>query len=330
MGRFSTRDIVVVGASVGGVRALLELAAALPADFAASLLAVLHVGSHKSDLPAMMSSRGPLRCIHPSNGAPLAQRTIYLAPPDHHMLVEGDSVQLTRGPKEHHTRPAIDPLFRSAALAHGPRVIGVVLTGRLDDGTAGLQTVKACGGAAVVQDPAEAVEPSMPSSALRHVKVDHCVPLARLGETLVRLTKEPMEEPARVSVARIAKEHAVSKGGIDSMKELSGIGKPSVFSCPDCSGVLFEIRADAPARFRCHTGHAYSLLTLADAHAMAAEEAQWKAIRALQERDALMRRLAEQCRDDGQMGLALEHDAAATTAAHRAEQLRSIVDTDPE
>ena len=186
------RDIVVIGASAGGVNALLSLAQALPPGFPAAVLIVLHIGSHRSMLPELLTSSGSHRAIHPQDGEPLAPGTIYVAPPAHHMLIEGDVVRLTRGAKEHHARPAIDPLFRSAALAHGPRVIGVILTGRQDDGTAGLRAVKACGGITVVQDPADAEEPGMPTSALRHVQVDHCVPLRLLGDVLARIAGQPI------------------------------------------------------------------------------------------------------------------------------------------
>ena len=185
------RDLIVVGASAGGVSALLALCAQLPADLPAAVLIVLHIGTHTSVLPALLTSRGNDRAVHAEHGQRIEPGTLYLAPPDHHMLVEDGRIRLTRGPKEHHTRPAIDPLFRTAALDYGPRTIGVVLTGRLDDGTAGLQAIKDRGGLAVVQDPADAEHPSMPRSALQSVRVDGCVPLAELGQTLARWLQAP-------------------------------------------------------------------------------------------------------------------------------------------
>jgi two-component system chemotaxis response regulator CheB len=183
--------VVVVGASVGGVAALLQIASALPADFAAPMLVVLHIGEQRSILPALLARQTPLGVSHARDGDTVRPGHVYIAPPDQHMFLMGDRILLTRGPKEHHTRPAIDPLFRSVALARGPEVIGVVLTGNLDDGTAGLQAIKARGGIAVVQDPEDAVAPSMPSSALRYVDVDHCVPLRLIPELLTSLAAEP-------------------------------------------------------------------------------------------------------------------------------------------
>lgn len=188
--------LVVIGASTGGVSALLELARGLPRFFPAPVCIVQHVGSHPSLLPELLRLRGPNHAMHAEHGQRMNTGTLHVAPPDHHMLVEGDRLLLVRGPKENHARPAIDPLFRSAALQHGARVIGVVLTGQMDDGTAGLKAISQCGGTAIVQDPEDAVEPQMPRSALAQVAVDHCVPLAQMAELLVRLVGEPEPPPA--------------------------------------------------------------------------------------------------------------------------------------
>lgn len=179
--------IVVVGASQGGVATLQRLVAGLPPDFAAAVFVVLHTGAHKSELPHLLNHAGPLPAAHPRTGDPIQSGHIYVAPPDYHLIVERGHVQLMKGPKENWARPAIDPLFRSAARAYGRNVIGVILTGALNDGTAGLFEVKERGGTTVVQDPDDAENPSMPRSALAHVRVDHCVPLSRLPQLLVRL-----------------------------------------------------------------------------------------------------------------------------------------------
>lgn len=179
--------IVVIGASTGGVKAIGVLAAALPADFAAAVLVVLHIGAHKSVLPWLLNRRGLLPARHPEDRDPIRPGHIYVAPPDHHLLVEPGHVRLSRGPRENWARPAVDPLFRSAARAYGPGVVGVVLTGGLNDGTAGLFEVKQRGGLTIVQDPADAISPSMPRSALRHVAVDHCLPLVDIPTLLAEL-----------------------------------------------------------------------------------------------------------------------------------------------
>ncbi|MBI5277225.1 MAG: chemotaxis protein CheB [Burkholderiales bacterium] len=180
-------QVVVIGASAGGVAALLEICAALPPFFPAPICVVQHVGSQPSMLPELMRHRGPNHAMHGAEGLKLATGTIYVAPPDQHMLLDGDRIRLAHGPKENHARPAIDPLFRSAALSWGPRVIGVILTGLMDDGSAGLADIRAGGGTTIVQDPTTAAEPEMPGSALRNVAVDHCVPLAAIPGLLARL-----------------------------------------------------------------------------------------------------------------------------------------------
>ena len=192
MNVFTAQPIIVMGASAGGVSAILDLAAMLPCDFPAPILFVQHIGAHRSELWKLMSTRGPNVAVVASDGDVPRPGTIHIAPPDQHMLLDGHVIRLSRGPKEHHARPAIDPLFRSAALDYGPRAIGVVLTGMLDDGSAGLRAIKDCGGTAVVQDPADAQAPSMPRSALACVEADHVVPLAALGPLLYELASRPV------------------------------------------------------------------------------------------------------------------------------------------
>lgn len=181
---------IAVGASTGGVAAMREIAAGLPADFPIPVLVTIHIGPHRSYLADILQDSGPLPCKQAEAGEPILGGVIYVAPPDHHLVVEAGRAELVRGPKENWARPAIDPLFRSAALEYGPELVAVVLSGKLNDGTAGLYEVKRRGGATVVQDPSDAQEPSMPRSALRHVDVDYVVPLARLPSLLVALTVE--------------------------------------------------------------------------------------------------------------------------------------------
>lgn len=253
---------IVIGASSGGVAALLELAAALPAALNAVIGVVLHVGSRASIMPELLSRRAPWPALHPRDGQPLEPGKIFVAPPDHHMLFTQGAIRLSRGPRENHARPAVDPLFRSAALEWRERTIGVVLTGALDDGTAGLAAVKACGGLAIVQDPATALEPSMPSSALAHVAVDHCLPLADIAPALARLVHEH-REPAPPA-PDVLREHAIFEGK-QPMENLAAAGTPSALTCPDCGGGLWEINDAKPLRYRCHTGHGFSALSLENA-----------------------------------------------------------------
>ncbi|HRO58279.1 MAG TPA: chemotaxis protein CheB, partial [Burkholderiaceae bacterium] len=257
--------IVAVGASVGGVEALTRLASRLPGDFPGVILVVLHVGAYPSMLPSLLSEAGPLPAVHASDGQPLEPGRIYIAPPDHHLLVDGEYARLSRGPKEHHTRPAADTLFRSVALACGPRVVGVVLTGQLDDGTAGLQAIKACGGLSIVQDPREAPAPSMPLSALEYVDVDHCLPIDAIAAMMVTLAHEPAPAAAPPPPRELEREHELTTTGQIAMDEIEEIGQPSKLSCPDCGGVLWSIKDSQPPRYRCHTGHGFTQRSLGNA-----------------------------------------------------------------
>jgi two-component system chemotaxis response regulator CheB len=285
--------LVLIGASAGGVSALIRIAQALPPLFPAPICVVQHIGNHPSLLPDLLRFRGANHAMHAEDGQRLTTGTIHVAPPDHHMLIEGDLLRLSHGPKENHVRPAIDPLFRTAALDHGPRLIGVVLTGQLDDGTAGLKAIKACGGTAVVQDPLTAEVPQMPSSALAHVDVDHIVPLAEIAPLLVRLVGAPAQrvKQGHTVPEHVQREAAINRGAA-TMENLSAIADPSTLTCPDCGGGLWELREQKPLRYRCHTGHAYSPLSLASAQQESAEHALWASIRALRERQLLLRRLA--------------------------------------
>jgi two-component system chemotaxis response regulator CheB len=290
---------IFIGASSGGVYAMLELAAALPANFPVPVFLVQHIGAHRSQLAQLLNARGPNLAVEARDGDAPAAGTIHVAPPDHHMLLEGGVIRVKRGPKEHHARPAIDPLFRSAALEMGAAAIGVVLTGLLDDGSAGLRAIKDCGGSAVVQDPADAFEPSMPRAALSVVRADHVVPLSRMAGVLLALAGAevgaPGQPPCEPSPA-LRQEHAAGEGG-HTMEKLKEIATPSTFSCPDCGGVLFELDDKRPVRYRCHTGHAFSLRSLAATQEQVTDAALWTGLRVLQEKEAILRRLADAQRE---------------------------------
>lgn len=317
------RDIVAIGASAGGVAVLLDLARALPRNFPASLLVVQHIGAHPSALPELLSSVGANPAVHARNGESLEHGRIYVAPPDQHLLVVGGHVRLTHEAKENHARPAIDPLFRSVAINHGPRVIGVLLSGRLDDGTAGMQAIKACGGTTIVQDPANAEEPGMPSSAMDNVHIDHVVRSDTLASTLSTLVREPAATAMEVP-RRLACEYHLSLGEGDDMENLDAIGTPSKITCPECSGVLWEITGAKPRRFRCHTGHAYTEGTLEHTQRMRMDEALWIALRAMQEREYLLRSMAQIHRSLGS-GDADRLETEAEHLAQRAVQLQRMV-----
>ena len=322
--------VIVVGASQGGVPALMQLASALPADLAAPVLVVLHIGEHRSILPALLARDASVRTSHAQDGETIRAGHVYVAPPDHHMLLVGEKITLTRGPKEHHTRPAIDPLFRSAALAHGSDVVGVVLTGNLDDGTNGLQVIKERGGIAVVQDPDDAEVRSMPVSALRYVDVDHCLPLPLIPMLLTTLAAAPPRPAVQTTESVSAHEQALTLREGDAMEHLESIAEPSTFVCPECHGALWKVLDSRPQRYRCHTGHAFTSRTLQDSLAVASDEALWSSFRALQERQMLLQYMAEHDRAVGEARSAERFAAAAERLERQAEVLRGLIEKSPD
>lgn len=326
----ANHDVIVVGASMGGVEALSALAEQLPRDLPAAVLMVLHLAAQqKSLLPQILSRRSPLPVSHPEDGEALKPGHIYVAPADHHLVVEPGKVRLVKGPKENGHRPAVDTLFRSAARAYGPRVVGVVLTGALDDGTAGLLAVKKQGGIAVVQDPRDAFCPDMPRSALEYVAVDHCEPLRELGPLLERLVATPVKlrGPKPTPPSRQLSEEV--KSMTIETQTLSGAppeyGEPSHFSCPDCGGVLFEMDDEGLLRFRCRTGHGYTSEALAAGQQAGVEEALWAAMRALEESAALSRRMAAQARERNHAHTAQRFDERAKATEAQVLVLREVV-----
>jgi len=313
--------IIVVGASAGGVEAVRSLAAALPADFPAPLFVVLHIGAHKSELPSLLNQSGPLRAVHPGNGDPIRPGRIYVAPPDHHLLVEPGRVRLTKGPRENWARPAVDPLFRSAARSYGTGVVGVVLTGGLNDGTAGLYEIKRAGGTAVVQDPDDAVEPGMPRSALEHVAVDHCLPLARLPGLLARLAMRGAAE-APLDQARPAPAERQGEGMTAEYK----LDRPVAVTCPDCGGALRRTELGTLTRFGCHIGHVYTAEVVVAAQFTALERHLEAAMRSLGERGELCRQMADKARASGGAPAAAPWDAAMREAKERTVVLRRLLE----
>jgi two-component system chemotaxis response regulator CheB len=251
---------------------------------------------------------------------------VYVAPPDRHLLVEPGRMRVTKGPREHRFRPAIDPLFRSAAQVFGPGAIGVILTGNLDDGTAGLWTIKKLGGIAIVQDTAEAMFPSMPQHALDNVAVDHMVPIARMPSLLVELTTEfppavePVPVPEYIDVeVNIAKEKNPRDAGMEK------IGKPSPYACPDCHGVLLEFEEGGRVRFRCHTGHAYSADSLMAAMNEAIEHAMATAVRSVEEGRLLMDEVASDLEHRDELDAAARLRESSKRAKHKVEVMNALL-----
>ncbi|HZS85417.1 MAG TPA: chemotaxis protein CheB [Stellaceae bacterium] len=283
-------DIVAIGTSAGGFHTLQSLLRGLPAELPAAVFIVMHVGS-TSHLAQLLDQAGPLRVKEAECGEPIVPGRVYVAGPGRHLLLHDGHILLRRGPRENMARPAIDPLFRSAACSFGARVVGVVLSGALNDGTAGLMAVKRCGGVAVVQDPADAAVPSMPQSALRHVEVDHCVPIAAMPDLLARLAAEPAGKTPEIPL-EIRIEAAIAAQELSDMSQNDRLGKPSRFGCPECRGTLWEIADGGTLRYRCHVGHAYSGEALLAAQASDVHKLLRTLLRSHQERAELARRVA--------------------------------------
>jgi two-component system chemotaxis response regulator CheB len=325
----SARDIIVIGASVGGIEALRTIAGGLPKDLPAAVFVVLHTSPEAPGILADILDRaGALPALFAVDGERILPGRIYVAPPDKHLVVEPNRVRLTRGPKENRFRPAVDPLFRSAAQVYGPRVIGVILTGYLDDGTAGLWAVKQLGGTTIVQDPHEALAPSMPASAMRQVRVDHCLPVEEIAPLLVRLTGQPLEEEGVYEVpkamdieVRIAKEDTALDAGVLKL------GEPSYYACPECHGVLLQLKEEKRIRFRCHTGHAYSVESLLAEITEGVEDSIWNAIRSAEESVLLLRHMAEHLAGSEDGHTAEEFLARAQEAQRQADLVRQAVMT---
>lgn len=319
--------VVAIGASTGGLAPLVALIAQLPRDFPAPVLVVQHIGPYRSGLARRLAEGGLLPARDACDGEPLRPGVVYVAPADAHLLAGPRRLRLSHGPRVNHTRPAIDPLLRTCALAHGPRAIGVVLSGRLDDGTAGLQDIKLCGGLAIVQDPGSAEAREMPMSALDNVAVDHCLPPEAIGQLLVRTVAQP--PPAlhwpEAAVARIRREQAASEGR-DTMAFLCADADPSLQTCPDCGGTLWQVRGSRPPRYACHTGHVFSLHTLARAQYTESEHVLRSAVRALRERAALQRELEALERQRGNARAALQAGHEAHAARHQADALVRLIE----
>jgi len=304
-------DVITIGASAGGIEALQHLVRGLPADLPASVCIVQHISADGPDLlPAILSRAGSLPAVSCEDKMLLEKGHIYVAPPDHHLIVERGRLRLSRGPKENRHRPSIDVLLRSAAVAYGPQVIGVILTGMLDDGTAGLLAIKQCGGITVVQEPRDALYPSMPQSAVEHVAVDYTVPLAELSAVLVKVALQQVEENVPMRIPQLLAQEVQ----IAAMNELylhthdTHFGTASVYSCPDCGGVLEERQDGTLLRFRCQVGHAFSADSLLSEQPAALEKAMWMALKTLREREHLSRRMHEQAQQAGLTSLTRRYE----------------------
>jgi two-component system chemotaxis response regulator CheB len=317
----------VIGASAGGVGSLQRVVEHVPAEFPPAILIALHLPDGiRSMLPAILARAGNLPASQAAHGDRIQGGHIYVAPSGFHLTVEGGRMNVTRGAREHGHRPAIDPLFRSAALTYGPRAIGVILSGLLYDGTVGLREIKRAGGLAIVQDPKDTEWPSMPQSALNHVKVDYCVPATQIGTLLQEVvmarsrseTEMPTDDDDKVASEEL-RELTMHRD------ERQHPGEPSPYSCPECGGVLWELKDGELLRFRCRVGHAYTNETLTTDQALVVEHALWSALRALEEQAAVRRRMAERAISKGRTSIADRYQERARELEKQAQQVRNLV-----
>ena len=322
----SGQRIIVIGASAGGFEALKKIVKELPADFNAPLFIVWHMSPDiRGILPQVLNRVNSIYAAHAYDREEIKSNRIYVAPPDYHLLLEEGTVRVTHGPKENRFRPAVDPLLRSAAYAYGSRVIGVILSGALDDGTAGLWTVKHYGGTAIVQDPMDAEVPSMPENAIREVNVDYCVGVSEIAKLLVRLTKQPVkkeevmkDEQTKKEIEIAAEENALEKG-------LMNLGELTPFSCPECHGVLSRLQSNNIIRYRCHTGHAYSVDALMTSITEKIEDSLYSAIRGMDEIIMLLNHIGDHLAEINQPKLAALYFKKAKEAQGRSELVRKAV-----
>ncbi len=311
--------IVVIGASVGGVEAIHTVVATLPADLDAALFVVLHIGAHRSELPQLLNQWGKLKSGHPASGERIRRGHVYVAPPDHHMVLEPGVIRLIRGPRENWARPAVDPLFRSAARAYGAGVIGIILTGGLNDGTAGLFEIKQRGGITVVQDPADAASPGMPQSALQHVAVDHCLPVKAIPSLIERLVARRRSGVVKVEASPGVREP-------EMMTAEYRLDDPVAVTCPGCGGALRRAELGSLTQFRCHIGHVYTAEVMVEAQFAAMEWSLAAAMRALSERGELCRQMSDRSQLAGEPGLAARWAAAMREAKDRAGTLTALLE----
>jgi two-component system chemotaxis response regulator CheB len=317
-----------MGASAGGLAALETLLPQLPAHLPASVFVVVHVTPNwPSELPRILTRKSALPVGHAVDRETIRPGRIYVAPPDRHMLLQDGQIRLTRGPRENRSRPAIDPLFRSAAYAFGSRVVGVVLTGLLDDGAQGLAVVKECGGKTLVQDPEEATWPDMPRSALASVRVDYCLPLRRIAEVIADLARRntigtapcsPKTEDIQLQIERERSSEAMRK-------TLEDQGKPAQLACPECHGPVWEVSREGPLHFRCEVGHAFTAASLQAAQDEHVERALWAAVAALEDKAAMARRLAGRMHEAQLEVVSREYEQDAARVSGQADLIRSVI-----
>jgi two-component system chemotaxis response regulator CheB len=319
----ATRDIIVIGGSSGALEALRTVVRNFEPGLPAAVFVVLHVGA-RSHLESILARSGPLPVASAVSGGLLDHGKIHVAVPGFHLLLHDGHMLLRRGPRENLARPAIDPLFRSAAASFGSRVIGVVLSGALADGTAGLRAIKRCGGLAIVQDPTDALVPSMPRSAMRHVDLDHVCRAGDIAALLGKLVRQPAGPTPEIPLD-IRIEAAIAAQELADMRIDDMLGTPSRFTCPECHGALWEIDDGSMLRFRCHVGHAFTAGTVLASQGEEIDRLLGTLLRSHQERAALAHRMAERERASERHALAQHLETRARDYEHDVEIMKKLL-----
>ncbi len=324
------RDIVAVGASAGGIQVLLRILGALPDDFNAAVLVTVHIGSRRSLLPQILDRAGPLAADFGKHGEPIRRGHVYIAPPDQHMLVADGHIELSGGPRENHFRPAIDPLFRTAAAAYGNRLVGLVLSGALSDGTIGLAAIKARGGVTIVQDPAEALVTGMPASAMSAGGIDFVLSSQELMDQLpsiMRARPVATEPPRERMPASEPPEHGIIRESLHAQAADLPHRGATLYTCPDCGGSLWQADEAGILRFQCHVGHGWSWEALLGQKSDQLEAALWAASRLFVERAILQRQIATRLRsagtDQAEIG---QLEALSLVDEHRSRDVQQMLE----
>ncbi|MEX8547998.1 MAG: chemotaxis protein CheB [Mucilaginibacter sp.] len=321
------KSVIVVGASAGGLQAISQLLEKIPQNLDAAILVVLHVSRHSLGdvLVHHLQKRTTFACSIPKNGEQVQARHVYIAKPDFHMLIAADeTIRFIKGPHENRWRPSIDVLFRSAAVVFNSKTIGIILTGLLDDGTAGMMAIKRCGGICIVQEPDEAQFGDMPTNVLNHVEVDYRVPIADMGYILDDMKSKP-EKPAAVVPEDIRTEAEMTENMVSSIDQLKTIGTQSDYTCPDCGGTLFMLNHGGLHRYRCFTGHVYTEKLLLDKQSESLEESLWTTIRRLEERRSLLQTTAQHLHEVNQPEMQSEKQNTAAELSVYIEKLKALL-----
>jgi two-component system chemotaxis response regulator CheB len=320
------KRIIVFGASAGGIPAISTVISGLPADLDAAVFVVLHVSSRSSaaNLARIFQKHTGLICKPGTDGELILPGHLYIASPNYHMMLKDGRVRTNQGTRENKYRPSIDVLFRSAAVAYGVQVVGVVLTGLLEDGTSGMSAIKRCGGICIVQEPEDAEYSDMPQSVLNKIRVDHQVPLTGMSDLLKIILREALPEPVPVP-RELQVEAEITENMMTTINDLKKIGDKSDFVCPDCGGSLYAVKNDPVPRYRCHTGHVYTENTLYDVQGLHLEESVWVSIRMLEERYNMLQLMATHSREANMGELAASQVDRASEMEKHIERLKIVL-----